>query len=74
MFSCEYCKICSNICFEKHLRMGSSENNKEKFLGKATSHNDHYMINMGGQRPKTSPYLQCRYLPTYLPTYLENFC
>ena len=22
------------------------------FLGKATSHNDHYMINMDGQRPK----------------------
>ena len=22
------------------------------FLGKATGHNDHYMINMGGQRPK----------------------
>ena len=39
---------------------------KSIFLGKATSHNDHYMINMGGQgeRPKigsnlllTSPYL-----------------
>ena len=35
------------------------------FLGKATSHNDHCMINMGGQRPKigsnlplTSLYLQ----------------
>ena len=27
---------------------------KSIFLGKATSHNDHYMINMGGQgeRPK----------------------
>ena len=25
---------------------------KKRFLGKATSHNDHYMINMGGQRPK----------------------
>ena len=22
------------------------------FLGKANSHNDQYMINMGGQRPK----------------------
>ena len=25
---------------------------KKRFLGKATSHNDHYMINMGGQSPK----------------------
>ena len=26
---------------------------KKRFLGKATGYNDHYMINMGGQRPKT---------------------
>ena len=25
---------------------------KKIFLGKATSHNDHYMVDMGGQRPK----------------------
>ena len=25
---------------------------KKRFLGKATRHNDNYMINMGGQRPK----------------------
>ena len=25
---------------------------KKRFLGKTTGHNDHYMINMGGQRPK----------------------
>ena len=25
---------------------------KKRFLGKATSHSDHYMINMGGQRSK----------------------
>ena len=24
----------------------------KRFLGKATGHNDHYMINMGSQRPK----------------------
>ena len=24
----------------------------KRFLGKATGHNDHYMVNMGGQRPK----------------------
>ena len=37
----------------------------KRFLVKATSQNDHYMINMTGQRPKiggnwplTSPYLQ----------------
>ena len=40
----------------------------KKFLGKPSGQNDHYMINMGGQRPKiggnwplTDPYLQrCR--------------
>ena len=31
---------------------GSQNNNKKRFLGKAISHNDHYMINMVGQRPK----------------------
>ena len=37
----------------------------KRFLGKATGHNDHYMINMGSQRPMIdsnwsliSPYLQ----------------
>ena len=66
MFSCEYCKIFNNICFEEHLCMTASENNdKKRFLGKATGHNDHYMINMSGQRPKiggnwplAGPYLQ----------------
>ena len=53
MFSCEYCKISNSTCFEEHLRTTASENNnKKRFLGKATSRNDHYMINMGGQRPK----------------------
>ena len=44
--------------------LGNS-NKKKRFLGKATNHNDHYMINIGGQRlkigsnwPFTSPYLQ----------------
>ena len=53
MFSCEYCKISNNTCFEEHLRTAASENNnKKRFLEKATGQNDHYMINMGGQRPK----------------------
>ena len=25
---------------------------KKRFVGKATGHNDHYMISMGSQRPK----------------------
>ena len=66
IFSCEYCKISSNTCFEEHLRTTPCENNnKKRFLGKTTGHNDHYMINMGGQRsqtggnwPLTNPYLQ----------------
>ena len=46
-FSCEY-----YTCFEERLRMGPSENDKKRFLGKATGHNDHYMTDMGGQWPK----------------------
>ena len=33
--------------------LGNNDNvNKKRFLGKANGHNDHYMINIGGQRPK----------------------
>ena len=46
---------------------------KKRILGKATGHNDHYMINMGGQRskigknwPLTGSYLQrCLLMVTY---------
>ena len=46
---------------------------KKGILGKATGHNDHYMINMGGQRskirsnwPLTGSYLQrCLLMVTY---------
>ena len=65
MFSCKYCKISYNTCFEEYLRMAASENNKKRFLGKTTGHNDHYMTNIGGQRskiagnwPMNGPYLQ----------------
>ena len=66
MFSCKYCKISYNTCFEEYLRMAASENNnKKRFLGKTTGHNDHYMINIGRQRskiagnwPMNGPYLQ----------------
>ena len=52
MFFREYCEIFNNTCFEEHMRTAASENNnKKRFLGKVTSHNDHYMINIGGQRP-----------------------
>ena len=34
MFSCEYCKISNNTCFEEHLRTAASENNKKDFLEK----------------------------------------
>ena len=52
MFSCEYCKLFSNNCFEEHLHMAISENYNNIFLGKATVHNDLYTINMGGQRQR----------------------
>ena len=54
MFSCEYCKISNKTCFEEQLRTAASaNNNKKKFIGKITGHNDNYMINMGGQKSKT---------------------
>ena len=52
MFSCEYFKISNNTCFEEHLYTAASENNNKRFLGKATGHNDHYKINMGGSKAK----------------------
>ena len=54
MFTCEYCKIFNSTSFEEHLHTAASANNSTKrFLGRTTGHNDHYMINMVGQRPKT---------------------
>ena len=32
MFSCEYCKIFNNTCFEEHLQTAASENDKKDFL------------------------------------------
>ena len=52
MFSCEYCKISNNTCFEEHLHMPASENNNKRFIGKTAGHNNHYRINMGCQSPK----------------------
>ena len=41
------------LVFEEHLHTPASENNnKKRFIGKTTGDNDHYMINMGGQRSK----------------------
>ena len=41
------------LVFEEHMHTAASENNNKKiFLGKATNHFDHCMINMGGQRPQ----------------------
>ena len=54
MFSYEYCDISNNSCFEEHLGTAAYENNKKIFVGKVTGHNDHYLINMSGQRPKIS--------------------
>ena len=34
------------IFFGECLRTAASENDKKSFLGKATGHNDHYMINL----------------------------
>ena len=53
MFFRKYCEISVNTCFEEYLYTAASENNnKKRFLGKVTGHNDHCVINMGGQRPK----------------------
>ena len=32
--------------------LGNKNNIEKRFFGKATGHNDHYMINMGSQRLK----------------------
>ena len=65
MFSCEYCKFSSNNCFEEHLRTAASENDKKKDFFEKPPANDHYLIDMDGQRPKIystwpliGPYLQ----------------
>ena len=47
------CEIFNDTCFEKHLHTTASENNK-KIFRKIASYNDHYMINMGGQRSSIS--------------------
>ena len=39
-------------CSKEFLGNKNNINKKKRFLGKATGHNDHYMINMGSQRPK----------------------
>ena len=41
MFCRDYCKICKSTNFEEHLHTAASENNKKRFVRKATSHN-HY--------------------------------
>ena len=51
MFSSEYCDTSNNTCFEEHLCMAASENNK-RFLGKATGHND-YMMQSKANRGKS---------------------
>ena len=39
--------------FRRNLRMAASEkNDKNGFLGKATSHNDHYMVKCGRSKAK----------------------
>ena len=52
-------------CSKEFIR-NKNDIKKKRFLGKATGHNDHYKISMGGQRPKiggnrplTGLYLQC---------------
>ena len=34
MFSCEYCDISNNTCFEEHLHTAASENDKKDILEK----------------------------------------
>ena len=65
----EYCRISSSTCFEvTQLHTVASENNIKKFIGRATGHNDHYMINMNGQRPNTGSNW------TLTGAYLQRWC
>ena len=64
--SCFKCLIIPRKKVQDHSKgFPWNKKNNKRFPGKATGHNDHYMINMGSQRPKfgcnsplTSPYLQ----------------
>ena len=59
-------KLFRRICLEILVNINITVNiDKKRFLGKANHHNNHCMINMGGQRPNcggnsplTTPYLQ----------------
>ena len=71
-FTVNNTKFLIMLVFEEHMHTAASENNNKKiFLGKATNHFDHCMINMGGQRPQigrnwllTSFYFQCSQMIT----------
>ena len=51
---CEFCKSIQNP--RKQVQDRSKQflgnDNEKDFFGKPTGHDDHYMVNMGGQRPK----------------------
>ena len=44
---------------------------KKRFLGKATGHNDHHMMNIGGQRPKIGSNWPALICSTEQPVCLE---
>ena len=51
---CKYFQIPRNQVHNDAEEFLENKNNinKKRFLGKATGHNDHYMINIDSQRPK----------------------
>ena len=50
------CLHCKKQVQDRSKKCLENKNNidKKRFPGKATGHNDHYMITMGGQRQNTS--------------------
>ena len=58
--ACSLCRVCVFKFQENNLKIVQKNFQevrviliKKRFLGKATGRNDHYLINMGGQKPKT---------------------
>ena len=53
-----FCVFCKSAYIQRKQVQDCSKgflgnnNNEKRFLGKAAGHNDHYMIHMGGQKPK----------------------
>ena len=53
-----FCEFCKSVSIpKKQVQDRSKEfpgNNNKRYPGESTGYDDHYMLNMSGQRPKTA--------------------